>query len=118
MKKTMKMDINDFYVENILTVEKDENNILNSMFYVEQVCKNYSNDFRHLFSQGNILDRIPDVFSNNLCTDKIINFKNSSNNGYGSFFDFCNERFDKRPYGHFGIDAHQAVAKKIIDSLQ
>jgi hypothetical protein len=118
MKKTMKMDINDFYVENILTVEKDENNILNLMFYVEQICKNYSKDFRHLLLNGNLLNSVPDLFSNNLCRDKIINFENSSNSGHGSFFDFCSERFDKRLYGHFGIDAHQAVAKKIIDSLQ
>jgi hypothetical protein len=114
-----KNPINTYYVENMLHPEADNIKACNQMFYVEQACKNYATGFRHLFLEKLFYNTdIPRILSQALSKDKIISFNGCEDNlGYGSYYEFGCNNFVRKEYGHFGIEAHQAVADLIINTL-
>jgi hypothetical protein len=119
-----KMDtkINNFYLNNIVHIDHTNTRICNQIFYAEQVCKNFSKDFRHIYDcQIFENNSIPAIYENNLELAKVINFnldnKQIVNLHKGSYENFCKSHFEEVYHGHYGATAHQAVSKLIIDAL-
>ena len=98
---------------------EDDVKAYNQLFYVEQACKNFSKDFRHIFLENIFFANKQSAILANLSTDKIISFGDYKDNlGYGSYFEFGCDKFVRKEYGHFGIEAHRATTELILGSLQ
>jgi hypothetical protein len=116
ISKNKNSKINDFYVENILRIDQDTNiTAYNTMFFVEQACKNNAANYRHVFLNDSWISINNYAYVNQ---HKILNFIDKSNAGHGCYYNFCNDKFNQTPYGHFTSVAHQYVAEHIIANLE
>ena len=128
--EAMDKRINKFFVENLMYIDSSNTKICNQLFYADQACKNFAKDFRHIYdSQIFENNTIPEKYKNSLDFKKVLNFsldkkydleKNTGwtkNLYHGTYEDFCNSYFEEVYHGHYGEDAHRAVADLIISSL-
>jgi hypothetical protein len=105
--------INDYFVENMLHIDSTNLDIFNTMFYVDQSCKNLALDYFHIFG-------FPNLYSGSNLVDqsKILNLDLDTNAGYGDFISWCNlQGFTKLPYGHYDLGAHILFSKLLYNKL-
>jgi len=94
--------INKHFVENMLRV--NPSGVENTLFYVDQTCKNLSADYIHIFGFKDIFDTIE-----NIDRDKII---------FEDFNSWClKQGYKKLPLGHYNQEAHESFANLILLKL-
>lgn len=97
----IKMDhpVNDCYLE----ILRPYNNLKDLMFIVDNICTMWATDFLHLplFPEG-----VP-------VTDNVFDFEGNDN-----YLDWCKFReFKQLPFYHYGQEAHNELAKLILEQL-
>jgi|688.fasta_scaffold118613_2 hypothetical protein len=112
------LPINNIYVEEFLQIENNNNEkILNQMFYVDSVCKNYASEYIQILGSNNL---ISSNYKNmlDIVGKKILKIDNDQNQGYGSYYQFCLDRnYKRQPFGHFDKIAQENFAHYVFNNL-
>ena len=117
-KSKLTHPINDMYLNHML---RPHNNLEQMLFIVNNICANHAAHFLHI-------SLFPEEFQ---MVDKTLNFEGWGNyldwckvqnlinfEGWGNYLDWCKvRRFVRQPHGHYGHDAHKALAQLILDKL-
>jgi hypothetical protein len=99
-KSNLKHPINDIYLNHML---RPYNNLDQMIFIVNNICANHAARFLHI-------PLFPEEFQ---MVGNTINFE-----GWGNYLDWCKVRkFAQQPHGHYGRDAHKALAQLILNNL-
>jgi len=111
--------VNDYFVENILRVNKTENSrFVNMMQYVELVCEKHALDYRHILLYPGLVTYNKTKTWHSLDHTKILNLAGFTNEGYGSYFEWAERyNFEKGPFHHYKEEAHLALSNKILETL-
>lgn len=92
--------LNDVFVEHIL---RYYNNLDQTLFYVDAVCKLHASQVLHMSMTKEKFRSQSDMFD----------FQ-----GHTCYINWCEERkFKQLPYMHYGQDAHNELAKLIMEAL-
>lgn len=96
----LKNPLNDLYVDEII---RPYNNLKDLAFIVENVCMLNALSYRHI-------PLFPETFPD---VDNLLDFEGCEN-----YLNWCNyKKFNRLPYLHYGIDAHQSLAELILKDL-